>query len=112
MLHEGRYIKRNIVQAIHYYKEASSFNNEYAKNNLGILYKNGFGEKIKKNISNAIEFFEEAIRQKNDYISMYNLAHIYIYDETLEQKDINKQIQLLIESSNKFHYSLFLLCIN
>ena len=31
--HEGKNIKKDIKQSIHYYKEASSFNNQYAKNN-------------------------------------------------------------------------------
>ena len=41
---------------------------------------------------------------------MYNLAHIYIYNESIEH-DINKSINLLIKSSNKFIHSLILLCI-
>ena len=57
-----------------------------------------------------IVYFEEAIRQKEDYLSMYNLAHILIYDETIK-RDINKSIELLIKSSNKFQYSFNLLCI-
>ena len=40
--HEGKYIENDINKAIHHYKEASIFNSHYAKNNLGILYKNGF----------------------------------------------------------------------
>ncbi|KAK8891595.1 hypothetical protein M9Y10_028808 [Tritrichomonas musculus] len=109
LLHEGKYIKRDIEEAVHYYKEASSFNNQYAKNNLGIIYKNGFRE-VKPRIGSAIVYFEEAIRQKNDRLSMYNLAHIYFYDETVKQ-DIDKSIDLLIRSSNVFIHSRILLCI-
>ena len=32
--HEGRNIKRDLQRAIHFYKEASSFNGQFAKNNL------------------------------------------------------------------------------
>ncbi|KAK8899318.1 hypothetical protein M9Y10_001631 [Tritrichomonas musculus] len=110
LLHEGKSIKSNIKEAIHFYKEASTFNNQYAKNNLGIIYKNGYGNEIEKNTANAIVYFEEAIRQKNDILSMYNLAHIYMYDETIKQ-DINKSIELLIKSSHEFGHSLILLCI-
>ncbi|KAK8839289.1 hypothetical protein M9Y10_032221 [Tritrichomonas musculus] len=109
LLHEGKYVKKDISKAIHYYKEASSFNNQYSKNNLGIIYKHGYNE-IKGNIWNAIVFFEEAIRQKNDYLSMYNLAHIYMYDST-DNQDLNKSIDLLISSMSEFQPSLNLLCI-
>ncbi|KAK8843573.1 hypothetical protein M9Y10_024630 [Tritrichomonas musculus] len=110
LLHEGKNIPRDIENAIHYYKEASSFNINYAKNNLGIIYKHGYGESAPKRLGSAIEYFEEAIRQGNDYLSMYNLAHIYIYEENINQ-DINKLIDLLIKSSEKFDPSFFLLCI-
>ena len=109
MLHQGIYVKKDIQQAIHYYKEASSFDNQYSKNNLGIIYKHGYNE-IEGNASLAIVYFEEAIRQKNDYLSIYNLAHIYIYDETIK-KDLNKSIDLLIKSINKFKHSYILLCL-
>ena len=110
LLHEGKCIERNIEEAVHYYKEASSFNIQYAKNNLGVIYRHGY-DNIDKRLGSAIEYFEEAIRQKNDYLSMYNLAHIYIYNESIKLQDINKPIELLIESSNEFIYSLFLLCL-
>ena len=109
LLQEGKNIDRNIDEAIHYYKEASSFNNNYAKNNLGIIYKHGYGDKIKSNIVNSIVYFEEAIRQKKDFLSMYNLAHIYIFDETIK-KDINKSIDLLTKSA-KFIHSFVLLSL-
>ena len=55
-------------------------------------------------------YFEEAIRQKNDILSMYNLAHIHIYEETIK-RDTDKSIELLIKSSNEFEHSFNLLCI-
>ncbi|KAK8891536.1 hypothetical protein M9Y10_028749 [Tritrichomonas musculus] len=67
--HEGIYAKKDIQKAIHYYKEASSFNNQYSKNNPGIIYKHG-DNGIEGKTGNAIVYFEEAIRQKNDYLSM------------------------------------------
>ena len=36
---ENKYISKNIKESTHYYKELSSFNNQNAKNNLGIIYK-------------------------------------------------------------------------
>ena len=47
----------DINKAIDYFKESSCFNNNCAKNNLGVIYKNG--EKVMKNINHAIEYFEE-----------------------------------------------------
>ena len=63
LLHEGKSMNRNIKKAIQYYKEASSFNNQYAKNNLGIIYKYGYDD-VDGDVSISIEYFEEAIRQK------------------------------------------------
>ena len=37
LYHEGKYLERDIEKSLHFYKEASSFNNKYAKNNIGIL---------------------------------------------------------------------------
>ncbi|KAK8865023.1 hypothetical protein M9Y10_010552 [Tritrichomonas musculus] len=103
-------MKKNITNAIRYYKESSSFNNEYSKNNLGIIYKNGFGEEIRPNLGLAIEYFKEAINQKNDIIAMYNLAHIYFFNDHIKEEF--DPIELLIRSSNKgFEESLTLLCI-
>ena len=107
LLHEGKIIKKNIEEAIHYYKEASSFNNQYAKNNLGIIYKHGYN-KNKGESGRAIVYFQEAIRQKNDYLSMYNLAHIYVYDETF-RGGVEKAIELLIRSLSMNKISLSVL---
>ena len=94
--HEGKYVKRDMKMSIHHYKEASSFNSNYAKNNLGIIYKNGI-DGIHKNIGLAITYFDEAIRQKNDIVAMYNLAHIYIFEDKSNER-INESIQLLLKS--------------
>ena len=108
--HKGDYITRDIRKAIHYYNEGSSFNDQYAKNNLAIIYKNGYGDEIRARTANAIVYLEEAIRQKNDILSMYNLANIYIYDESYENK-IDKAIELLFKSFDQFPHSCILLCL-
>lgn len=64
----------------------------------------------------AIIYFDEAINQKNDIISMYNLAHLYFYDDKNRYFEnefiVEKSIKLLIKSSNKHFYpSELLLCI-
>ena len=109
--HFGFYIKKEIDNAIKYYRQASSFNFQYAKNNLGMIYKHGFENQIKKNLEWAIVYFEEAINQKNDYISMYNLAHLHFYEEPLKDS-FEKSIHLLVKSAkSKFQPSIILLCL-
>ena len=112
LLHEGKYMSGDINAAIRYYKEGSSFNNQYSKNNLGIIYKNGFEDKIEPNIGLAAVYFEEAIKKKNDAVAMYNLGHLYLYNDQLKD---NKQqsIYFLIQSFTEgFHKSLILLCLS
>ncbi|KAK8835284.1 hypothetical protein M9Y10_016223 [Tritrichomonas musculus] len=112
LYHEGKYMERDIDQCIRFYKEASSFNNQYAKNNFGIIYKKGFEDKIEPRLGLSIEYFKEAIKQKNDKVSMYNLGHLYLYLEPIKDS-INQSIDLLIRSLNEgFLPSLELLCIS
>ena len=106
---EGKYVEKDILKSINYYKNASSFNNQYAKNNLGIIYKYGYEKKIEKNIGLSITYFKEAIQQKYDIVALYNLAHIYIY-EIQSEKSIDDSINLLLGSSLQFYESV-LLCI-
>ena len=107
--YEGLYVDYDIEKAIHYFKEVSCFNNQYAKNNLGIIYKTGQG--VEANPSGSIVYFEEAIRQKSDEVAMFNLAHIYFYEEA-GISNLDKAIELLVKSSlQNTIYSLDLLCL-
>lgn len=99
------------MKAIHYYKEASSFNDNFAKNNLGIIYLKGFGDEIAPNIGLSIEYFEEAIRQKDDSVAMYNRSNIYMFIQS-NNDNLNKSIDLLTKSFILgFKASIFLLCL-
>ena len=40
---------------------------------------------ILKNLSYAIELFQDAIKIINDPISMYNLSHLYLYNDDLNE---------------------------
>ncbi|KAK8891607.1 3-phosphoinositide dependent protein kinase-1 [Tritrichomonas musculus] len=110
---EGKYVYYDIEQAIRLYKEVSSFNNQYAKNNLGVIYKTGIG-KIGKNISYAKEYLHEAIKQKDDFVSMFNLATILLEEEESESEpnedlEYKKPIKLLAESSDHLFLPSFIL---
>ena len=111
--HEGKYIEQDILKAIMYYKEASNVNDSYAKNNLGIIYKNGFSGKISPNIQLSIEYFQESIRLNRTSISLYNLAHIYIYN--FDKKELlDEAIELLmlsISNDKTISASYFLLTL-
>ena len=109
--HTGLYVQQDIKKAIKSYKEASSFNSTIAKNNLGIIYKNGIENEIKKELGWAIEYFKEAIKLSNHPIPLYNLAHLYFYEKPIENSNL-ESIKLLMTSSKFYHYpSMFLLCI-
>lgn len=117
LLFEGKYIKQDIEKAVHLYKEVSCFNNSHAKNNLGVIYKNGIGN-IEKRVFLAKEYFQEAIKKKNDHLSMLNLANIYLDEEesvtlkTDKKLFRNKAIHLLIESAFQENaISEFFLCL-
>ena len=107
---EGKYFNRDIKNAISYFNKSSSFSNIYAKNNLGIIYKHGFGNEVQKSTEISFIYFNEAIKL-NDRISMYNLAHLYIYENLMDEK-IDDIIDLLIRSLKlNFSPSLGLLCL-
>ena len=106
---EGLYVSYDIKKAIHYFKDASNLNNQCAKNNLGVIYKKAIG--VKPNPLLAIEYFKEAIKCGNDKVAMFNLAHIYFYNEA-EIYDIDKAFELLvISSSDILVHSIILLCL-
>ncbi|KAK8885296.1 hypothetical protein M9Y10_040742 [Tritrichomonas musculus] len=107
--YEGLYIDYDIQQTIHSFKEVSCFNGQSAKSNLGIIYKTG--QRVKANPSGSFVYFEEAIRQKNDEVAMFNLAHIYFYEEA-GISNLKKAIELLLKPAIKgVIHSLDLLCL-
>lgn len=101
-------LKKDNEKAIHYYKLASSFDFQYAKHNLAIIYKNKFDDDDKKNIWFSIELFKEAIRQKNDILSKYNLAKLYIFKRPIKDS-FDEAIKLLLSSCDDFKHSFELL---
>lgn len=83
---------RNIEKAIYCFRESSNLRCSEAKNNLGVILKNGEG--IKQDICKAIELFNEAIKHSNDLFSLINLARIYYFGIGIEQ-NIDKSVELL-----------------
>lgn len=100
---KGKIIKRDIKSAIHYYKEASNNNNSHAKNNLAMIYKN----EVNPNFSLIIEYLQEAVKLDN-VVSMYNLAHLYFF-ENICKNNYKKIIDLLIKPSCFYNAPLILL---
>ena len=94
--YEGKYVERNINKSIHCLKDACVY--KYAKNNLGVIYKNGDG--VEKNVNYAITYFNEAIDTHNDMLALFNLAHIYLFGE-LDKPDYDKSMDYLIKLSRK-----------
>ena len=106
---EGLYVKYDIDLAIKYFKSVSHLN-QYAKNNLGIIYKTGKG--VESNLNDSIYYFKEAIKQFGDSVAMFNLAHIYFYEEA-GFLDLDEAIKLLVQSSKQYiPYSFDLLCLS
>ena len=85
-------------------------NNQFAKNNLGVIYWiNSFGDF--KFLSLSVEYFKEAIMQENDLLSMFNLASLYLYNDSFKDNS-NLSIELLIKSALRgFIPSRELLCL-
>lgn len=42
-------------------------------------------KKFLKRFGSAIEYFKEAINHSNDAICMYNLAHLYLFENTVNK---------------------------
>lgn len=110
LYYEGFFIERNVEKAKFYFENASSLNNCYAKNNLGVILRNGI--ETDKNVTNAIKYFQEAIKLSNDEVALYNLAHFYFYEEQIKIDDFDFLYELLVPSVNKNLISAFeLLCL-
>lgn len=93
---------KDIDKAIRFYKEASSFNDQYSKNNLGYLFR------MQNKINYSIELFKEAIYQNDDVLASYNLANIYFYDGIVKD-NINEAMKILILPSKRNFYPAQLL---
>ena len=91
----GEYISRDINKSIHYYKQASSFSNQHAKNDLSILYRHG--KEVKRNLWYPIELLKESIKQSDDEVAKYNLSHLYLCEENIKY-EYDDMIEMLIES--------------
>ena len=92
LIRDHLFLPRNVKKAIKYFKDASSFDDGRAKNNLGIIYKTGDG--VEKSNDSAIIYFEEAIK-KNDFAAAFNLIHTKFYEEQ-NNFDYEEALNLLI----------------
>ena len=76
-----------------HYIEDSNFDNEFAMNNLALIYKNYSGEC--NNIQRAITHFLDAIRKKSNQIAFYNLIHLFMFEDSQFDKNYMEIIRLL-----------------
>lgn len=78
-------------EAFENYRNAACYNIPVAWNNIGCLYRNGYG--VKQNYAKAIEYYEKAVN--SGYFSAYkNLYEIYSEGLGVE-RDIKKAIKYL-----------------
>ena len=98
---EGLYgLEIDYIKAIHWYQKAIKAGSSDAVNAMGLMYKNGNG--VSKNIKKAEEFFLQAV-EKNNYDAHYNLAVLYITNESQYPTYINKAKRLLDLASDSGH---------
>ena len=84
-----------------YYEKAVLLNNKHAMNNLGNMYKTGYG-----NITqNYLRLYEKAILL-NSKTSMYNLGHMYEYGVGLKI-DLYKAKELYIRAGEEAEDHLY-----
>ncbi len=98
---EGLYgLEIDYIKAIHWYQKAIKAGSSDAVNAMGLMYKNGNG--VSKDIKKAEEFFLQAV-EKNNYDAYYNLAALYITNESQYPSYINKAKRLLNLASDSGH---------
>ena len=102
-------------KAFEYYLKSANLDESWACNKIGEMYRLGIGTDI--NLNKAFEYYNKALNVPIDFLenyAKYNLAvYFYMYGnyEIHIEKDEEKAINLLIESSEKVIESqMFLLC--
>lgn len=107
--------KKLYKKAFEYYLKSANLDESWACNKIGEMYRLGIGTKI--DLKKAFEYYNNALNVPIEFVenyAKYNLAvYFYMYGnyEINIEKDEEKAIKLLIESSEKVIESqMFLLC--
>ena len=74
MYHTGNGVKKDIAQAIGWYKLAAEQGHAIAQNNLGVMYENGLGDKVEKKI--AVKWYKKSAKSGYSF-AQYNLGRMY-----------------------------------
>jgi TPR repeat protein len=89
---QGLGVEKNIEEAIKWYSESALQNCAAAKNNLGVLYKNG-NEHLPQDHVQAFNLFKSSVDQ-NYGPALINLADMYFYGLGVEQ-DLDEATRLI-----------------
>ena len=107
--------KKIYNKAFEYYLKSANLDESWACNKIGEMYRLGIGTKI--DLKKAFEYYNKALNVPIEFVqnyAKYNLAvYFYMYGnyEINLEKDVDKAIKLLTESSEKLIESqMFLLC--
>ncbi len=107
--------KKLYNKAFEYYLKSANLDESWACNKIGEMYRLGIGTKI--DLKKAFEYYNRALNVPIEFVqnyAKYNLAvYFYMYGnyEINIEKDVEKAIKLLTESSQKLIESqMFLLC--
>lgn len=91
---QGKYVKRDINKAIHYYLRAAKHNNNDALYNLGNIYY--YDDIVERDIDKAIHFYSLAANL-NDSYAQNKLGEIYYAKKDLKMAAIQNNRNALLK---------------
>jgi len=85
---DGDGVKKDISQAVYWYRKAAEQGHAGAQCNLGVCYESGEG--VEKDLSQAVFWYRKAAEQRNMY-ARFNLGFCYQYGQGVE-KDTSQAV--------------------
>jgi uncharacterized protein len=92
---KGTGIKKDIIEAVEWYKKAADNGDMYAQANIGLAFYHGRG--VTQNYKLAIQWYKRAAEQGHKE-SQYNLGLLYVDD--LDNEDIVESIRWLSKAES------------
>ena len=98
---EGKFVVKNIAQAIHYFETSNEYGNPWASYQLGKLYLQG--KEMPKNIEKAIQYLTSSAEDGNPF-SQYLLGKTYLLgkDVPKDKEQAIKWLNLSAEQGNEY----------